>query len=183
MELFSKNILPYPTGFYLFKVNNENSETLREICSKLTTKIPERYVINYVLVSLLLHLNILHKLFWCFICWLWTKNVGYADVWQGPKYASAKFEALPSLAKKPFFVRAEEWVKWIDPVTKYMFIVNNKDTWTKYLSTRDISRVAYVGLRCWMGYQLSESISQSWVHIQSQLKITSPFFQKIAFAI
>ena len=145
MELFSKNILSYPIGFYLLKVNNENSRTLCKICSKLTTKTPERYVINYVLVSLLLHLNILHKLFWCFICWLWTKNVGYADFWQGPKYANAKFEALPSLAKKSFFVRAEEWVKWIDPVTKYMFIVNNKDTWTKYLSTRDISRVAYIG--------------------------------------
>ena len=31
-----------PTGIYLFKVNNENTETMYEIHSKLTTKIPEQ---------------------------------------------------------------------------------------------------------------------------------------------
>ena len=32
----------YPTGNYMFKVNNRNTRTRCEICSKLTIKIPER---------------------------------------------------------------------------------------------------------------------------------------------
>ena len=32
----------YPTGVYLFKVNNENTRTMNQICSKLTIKRPER---------------------------------------------------------------------------------------------------------------------------------------------
>ena len=36
-------ILPYnPAGIYLFKVNNRNTRTRCEICSKLTIKTPER---------------------------------------------------------------------------------------------------------------------------------------------
>ena len=31
-----------PAGNYMFKVNNKNTRTRREICSKLTIKIPER---------------------------------------------------------------------------------------------------------------------------------------------
>ena len=31
-----------PAGIYLFKVNNRNTRTMGEICSKLTIKIPER---------------------------------------------------------------------------------------------------------------------------------------------
>ena len=31
-----------PTGNYMFKVNNRNTRTRCEICSKLTIKIPER---------------------------------------------------------------------------------------------------------------------------------------------
>ena len=33
---------PNPAGNYMFKVNNRNSRTRCEICSKLTIKIPER---------------------------------------------------------------------------------------------------------------------------------------------
>ena len=34
----------YPAGNYMFKVNNGNTRTRSEICSKLTIKIPERRV-------------------------------------------------------------------------------------------------------------------------------------------
>ena len=32
-----------PAGIYMLKVNNRNTKTRREICSKLTRKLPERY--------------------------------------------------------------------------------------------------------------------------------------------
>ena len=32
----------FPAGNYMFKVNNRNTRTRCEICSKLTIKIPER---------------------------------------------------------------------------------------------------------------------------------------------
>ena len=48
-----------PAGNYMFKVNNRNTGTRFEICSKLTIKTPQRGV---VLVSLLLTLNIFHTL-------------------------------------------------------------------------------------------------------------------------
>ena len=38
-----------PAGIYLLKVNNRNTRTRCEICSKLTIKIPERHCV--VLVS------------------------------------------------------------------------------------------------------------------------------------
>ena len=44
-----------PAGIYLLKVNNRNTRTSCEICSKLTKK-------TLVLVSLLLTLNIFHNL-------------------------------------------------------------------------------------------------------------------------
>ena len=61
----------YPAGNHMFKVNNRNTRTGCEICSKLTTKIPERrqrrrsgiFVVNFdhishpVLVFLLLTLS------------------------------------------------------------------------------------------------------------------------------
>ena len=60
-----------PAGIYLFKVNNRNTRTRREICSKLTIKTPEQchwlcsgvFIVNFehisclVLVFLLLTLN------------------------------------------------------------------------------------------------------------------------------
>ena len=61
-----------PAGIYLFKVNNRNTRTRCEICSRLTIKTPERrhwhrsgvFIVNFELVShlvlvfLLLTLNI-----------------------------------------------------------------------------------------------------------------------------
>ena len=35
-------MIPYPAGIYLLKVNNRNTRTRCEICSKLTIKTPER---------------------------------------------------------------------------------------------------------------------------------------------
>ena len=46
----------YPAGNYMFKVNNRNSRTRCELCSKLTIKIPERRH-DVVLVSLLITLK------------------------------------------------------------------------------------------------------------------------------
>ena len=42
-----------------------------ETCSKLTIKTPKQ-VIDIVLVSSLLTLNIFHIFFYCLYCWLWT---------------------------------------------------------------------------------------------------------------
>ena len=61
----------FPAGNYMFKVNNRNTRTRCEICSKLTIKTPERrqwrrsgvFIVNFehishlVLVFLLLTLN------------------------------------------------------------------------------------------------------------------------------
>ena len=35
-------VITFPAGIYLFKVNNKNTRTRCEICSKLTIKTPER---------------------------------------------------------------------------------------------------------------------------------------------
>ena len=36
------NAITFPAGNYMFKVNNRNTRTRCEICSKLTIKTPER---------------------------------------------------------------------------------------------------------------------------------------------
>ena len=58
------NIMYYPAGIYLVKVNNRNTRTSCEICSKLTIiKIPGIFIVNFkhishlVLVFLLFILN------------------------------------------------------------------------------------------------------------------------------
>ena len=58
----TKCISRNPVDIYLLKVNNRNTRTRCEICSKLTRKTPERRH-GVVLVSLLLALNIFHTLF------------------------------------------------------------------------------------------------------------------------
>ena len=63
--LWRKNRIP--AGNYMFKVNNRNTRTKSEICSKLTIKIPKRHHWRRS-VSLLLTLNIFHSLFYCFYC-------------------------------------------------------------------------------------------------------------------
>ena len=50
----------YPAGNYMFKVNNRNTRTRCEICSKVTIKILD--AIGVVLVSLLLTLNMFYTL-------------------------------------------------------------------------------------------------------------------------
>ena len=42
ISLLSVRLQIYPAGIYLFKINNENTRTMCEICSKLTIKTPER---------------------------------------------------------------------------------------------------------------------------------------------
>ena len=58
----------HPTGIYLFKVNNGNIRTIRETCSKLIIKTPDRinYVTDVVLASLMLTLNRIYTFFWYF---------------------------------------------------------------------------------------------------------------------
>ena len=41
-DIGKKQTLRYPAGIYLFKVNNRNTRTRCEICSKLTINTPER---------------------------------------------------------------------------------------------------------------------------------------------
>ena len=53
----------FPVGIYLLKVNNKNTKTRYEICSKLAIKTPERrywhkYFIPCPIVFILLTLNI-----------------------------------------------------------------------------------------------------------------------------
>ena len=59
LEIFSRLLEPYfLAGIYLLKVNNRNTRTRYEICSKLTIKTPEReHISHLVLVFLLLTLN------------------------------------------------------------------------------------------------------------------------------
>ena len=53
----------HPAGNYMFKVNNINTKTRCEICSKLTIKIPDIFIVNFehilhlALVFVLLTLN------------------------------------------------------------------------------------------------------------------------------
>ena len=56
----------YRAGNYMFKVNNRNSRTRCELCSKLTIKIPERRH-DVVLVSLLITLKHISHLVLVFI--------------------------------------------------------------------------------------------------------------------
>ena len=58
--------ISYPANIYLFKVNNRNDKKRCEIYSKFKLKI-ENDVINVVLVSLLLTLNIIHTFFGIYI--------------------------------------------------------------------------------------------------------------------
>ena len=56
---FSRWSTILPVGIYLLRVNNRNTRTSCEICSKLTIKTPERRQCR---------LNIFHTLFKCFYC-------------------------------------------------------------------------------------------------------------------
>ena len=57
--MLSHILTHFPVGNYLFKVNNKNTTTRREICSKLTVKTPERrqwrrssvFIVNFEHIS------------------------------------------------------------------------------------------------------------------------------------
>ena len=55
----------YSVNFCLFEVNNRNTRTRREICSKLTIKTPRRRHWLYTIFRSLM-------LFWFIYCYLWT---------------------------------------------------------------------------------------------------------------
>ena len=63
-------IVQFQQGFNCLK-SAENNRKRCEICSNLTIKTHQNDVIDIVLVSLLLTLNIFHNFFYCFYCWLW----------------------------------------------------------------------------------------------------------------
>ena len=65
----------HPVGNYMFKVNNRNSRTRCEICSKLT--------ITTVLVFLILTLNIFHSLFCVSIVKFGQANAGWVIFYRG----------------------------------------------------------------------------------------------------
>ena len=44
---YVKKNYPFPAGIYLLKVNNRNTRTRCEICSKLTIKTPERRLASF----------------------------------------------------------------------------------------------------------------------------------------
>ena len=52
-----------PYGNHMFKVNNRNTRTRCEICSKLTIKTSERRLVSFW--CLIVDLNIFHTLFYC----------------------------------------------------------------------------------------------------------------------
>ena len=75
-KTFFKNYIAFtnfwsPADICLFKVNDRNTTTMCEICSKLTIKTLEQ---RHWLVSLLLTLNRFHKFCWCFSCRLSTSK-------------------------------------------------------------------------------------------------------------
>ena len=105
-----------PAGISLFRVNNKNTRTMWEICSKLTIKIPERHqwrrsgnfivtfeqISHIVLVFLLLTLS----------KWM---TAGYI---------------MPNLQLRSFWFWLYLTFGYPIPVSIYMFKVNNKDTRT-----------------------------------------------------
>ena len=95
-----------PASFYLFKVDNRNTRTICEICSKLkiTTLEPRRSGVS------LLTLNRLYTLFWCFYwCFeqvntVWEKNyIFYLEKTKGSVLLD----------------------KWIRKQEEFMFLDNN----------------------------------------------------------
>ena len=55
----SPGIFSTSSRYYLFRVNNENTEIMCKICSKLAIKTPERFF---------------HILFWCSYRWIWASR-------------------------------------------------------------------------------------------------------------
>ena len=89
-----------PAGINMFKVNNRNTRTICEICSKLTIKTPERRQMELLVKTVngwksltiykkssiwhrsgvfIVNFEQIHRLFWYFYCWLLTSkyHLGY----------------------------------------------------------------------------------------------------------
>ena len=65
----SKSRVPVPVGNYMFKVNNRNTRTRCEICSKLTIKTPERRQAQMLI------------LYWCLSKVLYNVSIKDAFTW------------------------------------------------------------------------------------------------------
>ena len=76
-------------GIYLLKVNNGNTKTMCEICSKLIIKTPEQRRWRHSLVFII-NINIFHTLF-CFLCWLWKSKCW---LWSDTKMMTLLFHSL-----------------------------------------------------------------------------------------
>ena len=62
-----------PAGKYMFKVDNRNTRTRCEICSKLAVKTPERRHSHFIPPSVVFRgYKMGMASFWCLYCWLWT---------------------------------------------------------------------------------------------------------------
>ena len=90
----SINRLYNPATTCLFNVNNRNTRTLYEICSKITNSKDISDVTDVVLIALLLTLSRLHTLFWCFHCWLWTSNAGWESKFSSSFLSKSDFLIL-----------------------------------------------------------------------------------------
>ena len=67
------NIKYLPSRQEPVKVYSRNSGTRWEVCPKLTIKTPERHNWDYY-SGFIVNFELLHILFQCFYCWLWTSN-------------------------------------------------------------------------------------------------------------
>ena len=87
---FWKTQLQSTSQHLLLKVNNGETKTMYEICSKWTAKTPEQ-IHDVIQVSLYSFLNRFHTLFLRFRCWLWTSKC-----WIGNRFCR---EIWPALTK------------------------------------------------------------------------------------
>ena len=70
-----------PAGKYMFKVDNRNTRTRCEICSKLAVKTPERRHSHFIPPSVVFRgYKMGMASFWCLYCWLWTYLTPFSNV-------------------------------------------------------------------------------------------------------
>ena len=49
--ILTRHLYPYPVSIYMFKVNNKDTKTRCETCSKLTIKTPDIFIVNFEHIS------------------------------------------------------------------------------------------------------------------------------------
>ena len=91
----------YRGSIYLFKVNNGNIGTMRELCSKLTIKT----------------LDIFHNLLYCFSIWLWRCKYQLRIKSQSYKKKLTLFSFIK--------VRCEFWTYYTSKMGDFVKILNN----------------------------------------------------------